>query len=118
MTFNELDASVAPPLRNGELDFDAPWQGRVFALANSLSERGVFAWSEFQAALIHELREVTVSPVQPYAYYEHFLHALSDLLDSKGVVSAGELEHQIDDFAQREHGHDHHPHVHVNTTRD
>lgn len=118
MTFHELATPIEPPLRNGELDFEAPWQGRVFALANSLSERGVFAWSEFQAALIRELKEVTVSPDQPYAYYEHFLHALADLLDSKGVVSTGELEHQVDHFAQREHWHDHHPQVHVHAHQD
>jgi len=125
MTFHELDSSVAPPLRNGELDFEAPWQGRVFALANSLSERGVFQWSEFQAALIQELKEVTVSEDQPYAYYEHFLHALADLLNSKGVVSGKELAHQVDHFAQREHGHDHHhrypddpAHVHVHADHD
>ena len=128
MTFHELDTSVAPPLRNGELVFEAPWQGRVFALANSLSERGVFEWSEFQAALIQELKEVTVSADQPYAYYEHFLHALADLLNSKGVVSGKELAHQVDHFAQREHGHDHHhyphdpahdpAHVHVHTDHD
>ena len=118
MTFHELDTSVAPPLRNGELDFEAPWQGRVFALANSLSERGVFEWSEFQAALIQELKAVTVSADQPYAYYEHFLHALADLLNSKGVVSGKELAHQVDHFARREHGHDHHPHVHVHTDHD
>ena len=118
MTLHELDVSIAPPLRNGELDFEAPWQGRVFALANSLCERGVFAWSEFQAALIDELKTVKVTPDQPYTYYEHFLHALVDLLDSKGVVSSGELERQIDRFAQREHGHDHHPHVHAHSHQD
>lgn len=118
MSFHELDAAAAPPLRNGELDFEAPWQGRVFALANVLAESGVFAWSEFQAALIHELKDVTVRPDQPYAYYEHFLHALADLLDSKGVASRGELAHQFDHFADREHGHDHHPHTHGQHHRD
>lgn len=113
MTFHEFDAAAAPPLRNGELDFEAPWQGRVFMLANSLSVRGVFEWSEFQSALIHELKDVKVSPDQPYAYYEHFLHALADLLETKGIVGRTELEQVVDHFAEREHGHDHHPHVHA-----
>ncbi len=118
MSVNELEAAAAPPLRNGELDFEAPWQGRVFVLASSLAERGIFAWSEFQSALIDELKDVTVDPDRPYAYYEHFLHALADLLDSKGIVSRGELAHLVDQFADREHGHDHHPHTHGQLHRD
>ena len=40
---------------NGELNFEAPWQGRVFAMANALCDAGLFEWSEFQQSLIDEI---------------------------------------------------------------
>lgn len=46
---------IAPPRQNGELHFDAPWQGRVFATTAVLVEAGHFTWSQFQAALIAEI---------------------------------------------------------------
>ena len=39
-----LPENLQPPMANGEVIFDAPWQGRVFAMAVALSEQGVFVW--------------------------------------------------------------------------
>ena len=39
-TLNELllDGRIAPPTANGEVVFEAPWQGRVFGMARLLAE--------------------------------------------------------------------------------
>ena len=42
----------APPMANGELVFEAPWQGRIFGMATHLAEQGVYAWDDFRARLI------------------------------------------------------------------
>src|SRR6185436_2989351 len=43
-----LDGTAALPRKNGELVFEAPWQGRVFGLAVSLSDREHYVWDEFR----------------------------------------------------------------------
>jgi hypothetical protein len=51
----DRDGPAAPPRRNGELVFAAPWERRLFGVTMALHERGVFAWGEFSAHLIDEI---------------------------------------------------------------
>ncbi len=108
----ELDGITAPPLRNGELDFEAPWQSRVFVMAQALCEAGLYAWSDFQASLILTINSAPVAPDQPYRYYDHFLKALTNLLRQKGVVVEEEVYALALQLGQLEPGHDHHDHDH------
>ena len=39
-----LRVEFQPPMANGEVLFDEPWQGRVFAMALLLVDQGCFAW--------------------------------------------------------------------------
>ncbi len=111
----ELSGAAAPPMVNGELVFEAPWQGRVFGIARGLAEQGIYEWDEFRARLIEQIgsfdRHVATrdraAPAPEYRYYEHFLRALEALLMERGLVAAGELESRIDAFVARPHGHDH-----------
>jgi nitrile hydratase accessory protein len=66
--------------------FEEPWQAQAFAIVVSLSERGVFTWGEWTAALSAEIAR---APERPY--YEAWLDALEALLHSKAVTSPGEL---------------------------
>ena len=50
-----LNAEVAPPMANGEVLFEAPWQGRVFGMARSLEEAGLYTWDEFREQLIKHI---------------------------------------------------------------
>jgi nitrile hydratase accessory protein len=104
-----LDASLRPPLVNGEVVFEEPWQGRVFGMAVALRDAGVFDWSEFQDALIEVVgawdRSHDVN--EPYHYYRHFAHALQNVLRAKGFLTDGELTKRAREFASRPHGHDH-----------
>ena len=115
-----LPAKLQPPMANGEVLFEAPWQGRVFGMAVALRDAGVFAWPEFQAHLIDvigdwDAKHPDGSP--NYAYYDHFQTALSRLLAERGLVAAEALTTRVAEFAARPHGHDHdhyhdHPHPH------
>ena len=106
MSERPLEGAAAPPMTNGELDFEAPWQGRVFAMANALCDAGLFEWSEFQQSLIDEIARHQ-GDEEAYAYYERFQAALENLLQRKALVRPGQLERRTHAFAARPHGHDH-----------
>ena len=63
-----------------EVPFAAPWEARTFAIAHVLADRGLFSWSEFQAALIAETAE---QPERPY--YDRWSDALEHLVAAKGL---------------------------------
>ncbi len=110
-----LDGALAPPMRNGELAFQEPWQGRVFGMAKALCDAGCFEWAEFQAQLIETIRErertaegeYASAPAEQETYYDHFLAALERLLEAKRLVASGAVEARSEAFAARPHGHDH-----------
>ncbi len=110
-----LDDSLAPPMSNGELAFEEPWQGRVFGMANALCDAGCFEWAEFQAKLIEAIRDWERSPEGEYesapaeqeTYYDHFLVALENLVKTKQLVIDGAIEARRLALAARPHGHDH-----------
>jgi len=100
-----LPEAVAPPRDNGELQFEAPWQGRVFSLALALHANGVFTWSEFSPRLAKEIaahRGPTAASVLPTRddttelYYLAWAAALEGLLIDRDVLTDSEVE-------QREH---------------
>ena len=72
--------------------FAEPWQASAFALAVHLSERGAFAWSEWSAALGHEIQAAAPhEPEESAAYYLRWLDALERLCREKGLVDAVEI---------------------------
>ncbi|MEX2207159.1 MAG: nitrile hydratase accessory protein [Myxococcota bacterium] len=103
------DETIAPPRRNGELVFEAPWEGRVFGVAAALCERGVFSWDEFRVCLITEIAdwERRHALDEPYRYYARWQAALERLLVEKGLCSAVELDSREHALASRPAGHDH-----------
>ena len=105
----ELSGNLAPPMTNGELAFEAPWQGRVFGMASTLCTQGYYEWSEFQAELIRVIGDWdrNVDDADEYRYYDHFLKALENLLRAKGLISLAGLDERTDEFLARPHGHDH-----------
>ena len=105
----ELTGPATPPLSNGELAFDELWQGRIFGIARSLAERGLYSWDDFRARLIAAIAHwaADAHPGDEYRYYDCFLAALESLLVERHLVLPGELAARIDQFAARPHGHDH-----------
>ncbi len=73
--------------------FREPWEAQAFAMTLSLSEKGVFTWSEWAQAL-----GVQIAAAQRMGdadlgntYYRHWLTALEALVVTKGVSSSEEL---------------------------
>ena len=78
---------AAPPRRNGELVFDAPWQGRAFGMAVGVVKGFGLEWKAFQQRLI---AEITAHPDAPY--YDCWVAALEKLVLDYGAVTAEEME--------------------------
>lgn len=90
----DLDSPSSIPRRNGEPVFNEPWESRAFGIAVALCERGLYTWDEFRAQLIAEITEAEASGSQS-SYYERFLAALENLLITKKICPAPEIESQM-----------------------
>jgi len=82
-----MAGDAALPRENGELVFDAPWQGRVLGMALALVEQRGLDWDDFRQRLI---TAVDAEPTR--LYYDSWAAALTDLVVDLGLVSAYELE--------------------------
>jgi len=105
----EDQGPAAPPRRNGELVFEAPWEGRAFGLAIALHERGLFEWEEFRRNLIRTIAawDETHASDEAYCYYDHWLTALDQTLVARGLCRPGEIDARAERFAARPPDHDH-----------
>ncbi len=102
-----MDEGVALPRKNGELVFEAPWEGRAFGMAVALNEHGEYEWSEFQSMLAAEIADVEQSN-DSSKYYERWLASLEKLLLDKGMLEAKELEVRTAEYASGERDDDWH----------
>ena len=81
-----MDGVASLPRDNGELVFDAPWQGRVLAMAVGLVQQLDVSWDEFRARLMNAVAD---DPERPY--YESWTAALEALVVDLDVVQSDEL---------------------------
>jgi nitrile hydratase accessory protein len=88
---SSLDGVAALPRKNGELVFEAPWEGRVFGLAVSLADRNCYVWDEFRDQLIAEIGHADQSG-DPSTYYERWLAFFERLHLEKALLASDELE--------------------------
>jgi nitrile hydratase accessory protein len=81
-----------------EPTFSEPWQARAFALTVSLHERGVFTWRECTDALAIRIASAHADgdPELGDTYHHHWLGALEDMLETKGIGSAIESARRRD----------------------
>lgn len=104
---------AAPPRDNGELVFAAPWQSRAFGLALALHDAGRMDWEDFRQSLIAVIGEwqATHPDNEGWSYYECWLRSLELVVNSSGLVGAGDLRARQAALAARppgyDHGHDH-----------
>ena len=108
MTAPTLDTTgpAAPPRKNGELVFEAPWESRIFGVTMALYGAGHFAWEDFRARLIAEIAERERRDV-PWSYYACWAAALERLLAAKNLCPTPELDQRERELAHRPPGHDH-----------
>ncbi|HYV58627.1 MAG TPA: nitrile hydratase accessory protein, partial [Acidimicrobiia bacterium] len=82
----QMAGAAALPRDNGELVFDAPWQGRVLAMALAVVEDRRLDWDEFRQRLI---AAIAADPARPY--YESWTVALTDLVVQLGIVTEDDV---------------------------
>lgn len=79
------------PRQNGELVFNAPWEGRAFGLALALRSHRPYRWDEFQRNLETEI--AAAGPADAGSrYYERWVAALERLLEDGSLVTRSELD--------------------------
>ena len=83
----QMAGAAALPRQNGDLVFDAPWQGRVLGLALGVVHQRGLEWDEFRRRLI---AAIDADPARPY--YESWTAALSALVVDMGLASAEDLD--------------------------
>jgi hypothetical protein len=82
----QMVGTAALPRDNGELVFDAPWQGRVLAMALAVVEERGLEWDDFRRRLI---AAIEADPGRPY--YESWTVALTDLVVDLRIVTGDEV---------------------------
>ena len=97
----QMEGDAALPRSNGELVFDAPWQGRAFGLAVSLVEQAGYDWEDFRRLLIAHIAENENESAEP-AYYERCLAALEELVISKHLATKDEVDRRMEKLAQNQ----------------
>ena len=118
----DVDGVAAPPRRNGELAFDAPWQSRCFGLTVALCEAGAVDWEDFRGRLIARIAAweaahgsaPTSEGAEPgHSYWDHWQSALVDVAAAAGLLTEDAVAALAVELADRPAGHDHdHPHGH------
>lgn len=93
----DMLGAAAVPRKNGELVFEAPWEGRVFGMAVALQEQRTYGWDEFRDRLIATIGACEARGDQS-PYYERWLASFERLLAEKGVIDPEELDRRTDEF--------------------
>jgi hypothetical protein len=88
----DADGAAAPPRRNGELVFEAPWQSRVFGLCAAIIETCFDGDREpFRQRLI---AAIAAEPERPY--WDSWTLALQCLVLEAGLVDEFSIESHIE----------------------
>jgi len=97
----DMPGPAALPRRNGELVFEAPWEGRVFGMAVALTDRRQYPWDEFRDRLIAQIAHADAEHAST-TYYERWLAAFERLLADHGLLSPEELDARTAEFVSGE----------------
>jgi cobaltochelatase CobN len=109
----DLGDDMSVPRKNGELVFDAPWEGRIFGLAVTLNDRGVYDWDAFRDRLVSEIAAAEEHE-DGSSYYERWLASFERLLLETGVITSEELDARTAEHVTGVWD----PHEHYETTSD
>lgn len=109
----DLSDDLAVPRRNGELVFEAPWEGRIFGLAVALSDREAYEWDDFRARLVDEIADAEEHG-DASGYYERWMASFERLLLETGQLTLDEVDARTAEFAAGVYD----EHEHYETTSD
>lgn len=100
----DLDGPAAPPRVNGELAFEHPWQGRLFATTMALCDAGRLDYAVFRDRLIAAIGAAPAAPVGGTStndsYWGAWQDALEAELEAHGLCDPTELASRSTAFAQ------------------
>lgn len=98
-TIAEIKNTEDLPEQAEELDFEAPWQARVFSLVVTMYRQGLFEWNEFQTRLIEEVQDENHDDeTLESVYYRQWMTAFQRLLADKGICDPNEIEERAAEF--------------------
>ena len=95
---SNMEGVSALPRDNGELVFEAPWEGRAFSIAVALNTQRLYEWREFRDELVEKIAADEEASIQS-SYYERWLGAMEELLLKRGLVTLEELDHRTAEYA-------------------
>ena len=101
-----MSGDAALPRKNGELVFEAPWEGRAFGIAVAMNENGLYKWGEFRDQLVAELAAAHQGHVAS-SYYQQWLSSLEKLIIAKGFTTSEELNARTAEYASGQRDEDH-----------
>ena len=104
-----MDGAAALPRKNGELVFEAPWEGRAFGVAVAMNDLGLYDWDAFRQRLVAEIGEADARGDQS-TYYERWLAALESLVLERGFMAPEELRRRTAEYLSGEREDDDHDH--------
>jgi nitrile hydratase accessory protein len=92
-SFGRNDDLKIPRNNDGGPVFREPWEAEAFALAVTLSERGLFTRQEWANTLGDEIKKAQAAgdPDTGETYYYHWLAALERIVTEKGIADLGLL---------------------------
>jgi nitrile hydratase accessory protein len=106
-----MEGPAALPRKNGEMVFEAPWEGRAFGMAVALSDQQVYGWDDFRARLVEEIAAADACGAET-TYYERWLAAFESLLTARGLVTTAELDARAAEYLSGERDDEDHDHDH------
>jgi nitrile hydratase accessory protein len=96
----DVDGPAAPPRSNGELSFEHPWQGRLFATTMAACDAGLIEYPVFRDRLIAGIAERDRREPQAGDYWSAWQDALEALVVDLGLVGPGEIDREAAEFSQ------------------
>jgi hypothetical protein len=88
----DVEGPAAPPRRNGEVVFEAPWQSRVFGLCAAVVESCFDGDREpFRRQLV---AAIAAAPERPY--WDSWTLALQQLVVDAGVLDERAVDRRLD----------------------
>ncbi len=93
---SDMQGNAALPRKSGELLFQDPWEGEVFAMTVALCEQRHYEWPAFQSRLIDAIAiaDKQSSETRP-TYYESWLAAFENLLDAKNILAQTSINRRV-----------------------
>ena len=99
---NSGDSDALKPLAavDGEPAFDEPWQAQVLAIADTLTQRGMFSPGEWSAALGAELKKAKTDAADDNqeTYYHCALNALEGLVAGNSEIDQQAMAKKREDW--------------------